>query len=134
MQGSALLRFFSAEGCTTSDMEEIASYLLSPGSVASLALLGEELPDSHAFALAVFILRQDPKEGADCTAYFHQTSPRFVRNCGPVAAYRWVDHMQISAPDGHVESVRVSPYLFRVLCATEDLLNLQGRLVNRKDV
>lgn len=137
MRGSSLLKLVSTKGCTATEMKEVTSYLLDPLTHSRATLLGTFATGSHEervvalCALVSFILSQDPKEPA--AAPWRPMSMRFIRNCAPGSMLRWCSHMQLREIDGHTESVRVSDYLWRVVCATEDLWELQGHLASRED-
>lgn len=129
MRGSALLSFMGP-GVTATEMRDIASSLLDPGfhrraAVLSRVVEGTETQRREAFrALVGFILTQQPKQAA--SAPWRVLKWHFIGIGLPDSMTRWAEHLDTRKADGHTESVRVSSYLYAVLCAVEDLFGKQG--------
>jgi hypothetical protein len=136
MRGSAFFRCFDTM-CERGDLASMAAHLVDPANHEAVHTLHAiapvcDDPDAAVCALVVFVLLQEPREGNDLGTY-HQTSIRFVRSCAPQTMLRWSSHMNILVENSRVVSVQVSNYLYRVICAAEDLFGVSGHLVRREE-
>lgn len=134
MRGSEFLSCFN-EVCESGDLAGLAAHLVDPANHEAVPTLHAisppcDDPGTVVCALVVFVLLQEPKESNDLDAY-HQTHIRFVRSCAPETMLRWASHMNILVENSRVVSVQVSNYLYRVICAAEDLFGVPGHLVRR---
>lgn len=135
MRGSAFFGCFDAL-CERGDLVALAEHLTDSANHEAAPVLHAVAPPcpdpgTAACAVVVFVLLQDPKEGNGGICE-HQTSIRFVRGCAPQTMLRWASHMDILKDGSRVVSVQVSNYLYRVICAAEDLFGVPGHLVRRE--
>lgn len=145
--GGALLRLLgSADSAdpvsTMADVSLVLNEILTSeemrarcSTISSLVQdASQETRTNIARALSIILVtRFEPKEGpsADKDQY-KPTTPIYAALCSPLPKSGWNDHIETKRKNsGAAEYAFLSPYLFSLIAAVEDLLNVQGHLLKR---